>query len=233
MVFYARTPILLNSQFLFNTHISPKKKGEIYMQNGMITRGNWNIFLTLKDENLLLVKRRHPFVVITPIIVIACLTLFFISSAFVLFQNIFYSPSLFFVTTLLLISIAISLSTKTIVDWYFHMYILTNRKILELQYTPLTSYIVNDVMLDRVNCTEVDLNSNGFFNELIDMGDICITFDRPTRREEFILKDIQGSHELATYLTQQLLDGAPQSATMLQQQNTIWFKQHNASSTSY
>jgi hypothetical protein len=203
-------------------------KGEIFMQNDMITRGNWNIFLTLKGEQLLLVKRKHPFVVFVPIIIICCLTLFFISSAFVLFQNIFYSPSLFYVTTLLLISIAISLSTKTIVDWYFHMYILTNRKILELRYSPLTSYIANDVMLDRVNCTEVDLQSSGFFNEIIDMGDICITFDRPTRREEFILKDIQGSHELATYLTQQLLEGTPQPASLMQQQNTIWFRQHNA-----
>lgn len=204
------------------------------MNNGMITRGNWNIFLTLKGEELLLVKRQHPFVVLTPIIVIFCLTVFFISSAFVLFQDIFYSPSLFYVTMLLLISIAISLCTKTIVDWYFHMYILTNRKILELCYTPLTSYIVNDIMLDRVNCTEVDLQSNGFFNEIIDMGDICITFDRPTRREEFILKDIQGSHELTTYLTQQLLDGQLQtSANILQQQNTIWFRQHSASTRSY
>src|SRR5437660_668165 len=108
------------------------------MQNGMITRGNWNIFLTLKGEELLLVKRKHPFVVLVPIIVICFLALFFISSGFVLFQDFFYSPSLFFITTLLLISVAISLVTKTIVDWYFHMYILTNRKILELHYTPLT-----------------------------------------------------------------------------------------------
>lgn len=203
------------------------------MQNSMITRGNWNIFLTLKEEHLLFVKRRHPFVVLIPILIIGLLTLFFISTAFVVFQEFLVSSSLFFVTTLLLISIGISLVTKTIVDWYFHIYILTTRKILELRYTPLTSYIVNDVMLDRVNCTEIDLASNGFFNELIDMGDILITFDRPTRQEEFVLKDIQGSHALATYLTQQLLDGAPQSATALVQQNTIWFKQHNADSASY
>ncbi len=198
----------------------------------MITRGNWNIFLTLKDEQLLLVKRKHPFVVLTQIIIICCLALFFISSGFVLFQDIIHSASLFYVTALLLISIAISLSTKTIVDWYFHMYILTNRKILELRYTPLTSYMVNDVMLDRVNCTEVDLQTSGFFNEIIDMGDICITFDRPTRREEFLIKDIQGSHELATYLTQQLLDSAPQS-TRMQQQNTIWFRQPNTNHSTY
>jgi uncharacterized membrane protein YdbT with pleckstrin-like domain len=209
---------------------SPERR-EFFMQNGMITKGNWNVFLTLKDEQLLLVKRKHPFVVITPIIIICCLALFFTSSAYVLFTTFFVSSSLFFITTLLLISISISLVTKVIIDWYFHMYILTNRKILELRYTPLTSYIANDVMLDRVNCTEIDLVSSGFLNEIIDMGDILITFDRPTHQEEFILKDIQGSHELTTYLTQQLLDGGAQQNQVVQ--NTIWFKQHGASNATY
>jgi len=200
------------------------------MQNNMITSGNWNIFLTLKDENLLLVKRQHPFMLFMPILLTVCLTLFFISTAFLIFQNFFVSSVMFFGTALLLVSMAFSIIMKTIIDWYFHMYILTNRKILELRYTPLTSYIVNDVMLDKVSCTEIDLRSNGFLNELIDMGDISITFDRPTHQEEFILKDIQRSHELSTYLTQQLMDGTP-NTNMLQ--NTIWFKQHSAESPTY
>jgi hypothetical protein len=199
------------------------------INNNMITNGNWNVFLTLRDEKLLLVKRRHPFVVILPILFIACLTLFFIISAYVIFQNYFVSSSLFFVTTFLLISIAISLSTKTIVDWYFHMYILTNRKILELQYTPLTSYVVNDVMLDRVSCTEIDLHTHGLLNELIDMGDISLTFDRPTHEEEFTLRDVQNSHQLANYLTQHLIDDNNQHNFPTYQ--PIWFKQHHATGT--
>lgn len=194
------------------------------MQDGMITHGDWNVFITLKDEHLLLVKRKHPFVMLMPIFTINCLALFFISSGFVLFQEFLLSSSLFVVTMLLLISITVSLITKIIIDWYFHIYILTNRKILELRYTPLTSYLVNDVMLDRVNCTEIDLRTHGFLNELIDMGDILITFDRPTSREEFILKDVQGSHALATYLTQQLLD--VKQPEMLSQ--PIWFKERQA-----
>ena len=192
----------------------------------MITTGDWNIFLTLQNEQLLLVRRRHPFVVILPIFFITCLTLFFIGCGYLIFQNYFVSSSLFFVTALLLISIAISLITKTIVDWYFHMYILTNRKILEMQYTPLTSYLVNDVMLDRVSCTEIDLRTHGFLNELIDMGDVLITFDRPTHQEEFILKDVQRSHALANYLTQQLMDGKRHNGQPIQ---PIWFKQHATS----
>ena len=197
------------------------------MQNSMITSGNWNGFLTLKDEQLLLVKRKHPFVLFMPFFLIGCLTVFFVSTAYVVFQDFINSPSLFFTTTLLLVSIAFSLVTKSIIDWYFHVYILTTRKLIERRYTPLISFIANDILLDRVNCTEIDLINNGFFNEIIDMGDILIAFDRPTRQEEFILKDIKGSHELVTYLTQQLIDGNQSRPNLIQ--NTIWFKQHTAS----
>lgn len=197
------------------------------MENGMITHGDWNVFLTLRDEKLLFVKRKHPFVFILPILFISCLSLFFIASGYIIFQNYVVSGPLFFVTVLLLVSIAISLITKTIVDWYLHVYILTNRKILELQYTPLTSYSVNDVMLDRVNCTEIDLRTHGFLNELIDMGDVLITFDRPTHEEEFILKDIQKSHQLANFLVQHLIDGNRHNLPPYQ---PIWFKKHQANS---
>ena len=197
------------------------------MQNGMIIRGDWNIFLTLKDERLLLVKRQHPVVMITPILLTGLLTIFFISGAYFLFEQFLLSNSLFFVTMLLLISIALSLITKTIIDWYFHVFILTNRKILELRYTPLTSYLVNDVMLDRVSCTEVDVQTNGFLNELMDMGDVILTFDRPTHREEFVLNDVQGPHGLAIFLTQQLLD-VKQPETLY---TPIWFKQRSTANT--
>jgi hypothetical protein len=199
------------------------------MDTSMITKGSWHLFLTLKDERLLLVKRRHPFVVIMPILLIGCLTLFFISSGFVVFQEFFVSSAMFFVTILLLTSIAISLITKAIVDWYFHVYILTSRRILELRYSPLTSSVINDVLLDKVSCTEIDIRTNGFLNELIDMGDVIITFDRPTHQEEFTLRDVQESHGLATYLTRQLIDGATTTSQGVIPQ-TIWFKQHSSTS---
>ena len=196
------------------------------MQNGMITRGNWNIFLTLKDERLLLVKRQHPFVIIIPVFLACLLTVLLISIALIFFQDFFVSQSLLLVTAMLLLSIGISLVTKILIDWYFHMYILTNRKIIELRYTPLASYVANDVMLDRVNCTEIDMRTNGIINEILDIGDVLLTFDRPTHQEEFVIKDVRAPHELATYLTQQLMDGT--HAEIIQ--NTIWFRHHNANS---
>ena len=37
------------------------------MKDGMIIQGKWNKFLTLEGEELLLVKRKHPFILFLPI----------------------------------------------------------------------------------------------------------------------------------------------------------------------
>src|SRR5258708_5379863 len=118
----------------------------------MITKGDWKSFLTLHGENLLLVRRKHPFVVILPILLTSVLALFFIAVSFFLFTKFIFSVPLFIVTSLFLGALAISFITKSIIDWYFHLYVLTSRKILEIRYTPLSSYILNDILLDRVNC---------------------------------------------------------------------------------
>jgi hypothetical protein len=191
------------------------------MEDGMIARGSWERFLNLDREELLLVRRQHPFVVVFPIFVTSVLATFFTIASFVIFTSVLNSIPLLITTVLLLISIAITFITKNIIDWYFHLYILTNKKILEIRYTPLSSYIMNGVMLDKVNCTEIDFRTNGLMNELLDMGDVVITFDRPTSQEEFVLRDIESCHNLGIFLTRKLM--ARQTADIAQ---TIWFKGH-------
>jgi membrane-associated HD superfamily phosphohydrolase len=161
------------------------------MKDGMIIKGNWSNFLGLKGEELLLVQRRHIFLLVYPIILNFFIFSIFSAAAYFIFSYVLPSVPLLIVSLLLMLCMAISLSIYTAVYWYFHLYILTNRKILEVKYTPLFSHVVNDIFLDKVNCTEIDLSSKGFFHELIDMGDVSITFDRPTHQEEFVLQDIK------------------------------------------
>src|SRR5882724_1151135 len=187
----------------------------------MIANVDWTTFLTLEGEKLLLVRRKHVLVVILPILFASFCTCLFLSASFLFFLKIFFSLPLFIVTTLLIVSFTLSIIAKTIIDWYFHLYVLTNRKILEVWYTPLAAHIISDVLLDKVNCTEVDLRINGFMNELLDMGDIVITFDRPTHQEEFVLSDIQECGKIGKFLTQQLIDHQVKDQTQ-----TIWFKRH-------
>jgi hypothetical protein len=65
---------------------------------------------------------------------------------------------------------------------------------------------MNDVLLDQVNCTQIDFRRNGFLNEIMDMGDVVLTFDRPTHQEEFVFKDVNRCYKLGVFLTRKLLD---------------------------
>lgn len=189
----------------------------------MIIKGDWGSFLDLEVEELFFVKRQHPFVIVYPLFILLLLTVTFLTSAVFLYTRVFPSVAMLIISWLMIISISMTLTIYTYIYWYFHLYILTNRKILEVKYTPLFSHIVNDIFLDKVNCTEIDLDSRGFFNELIDMGDLTITFDRPTHEEEFVLHNIKGCDDLGKFLTQKLMIGS----SPLQDSSVIWMRNKN------
>lgn len=192
------------------------------MHNGLIAKGNWDSFLTLANEELLLVLRRHVFVIFAPVFFISISVVLLLFTVFVLFIHLLYSFPFFLVSALLIISVGLSLVTKIVIDWYFHLYILTSRKILEVWYTPLASHKVNDILLDKVNCTEIDLQVDGFVHELVDMGDVVITFDRPTHEEEFIFKDINKPDKIEKFLTKTLMDHQTKDALY-----PMWFRERH------
>jgi hypothetical protein len=199
-----------------------KRRWCLKMKDGMIIKGDWKNFLDAEGEEILLVTRKHIFTVIAPSFFTILIFSFFSVAAYFVFIYIFSSFMLFVSTVLLLLAISSSLLVNSFIHWYFNMYILTTRKILEVRYAPLSSHIVNDVFLDKVNCTEIDLSSKGFFHELIDMGDVSITFDRPTHQEEFILQDIKNCDEVARFLTQKLMGGEREKL-----EQTLWFRSRN------
>lgn len=188
-------------------------------KNPLILDGDWNNFLTLQDEKLLIVKRKHPFLLIWPIIVTLFLAISFVSAGYYLFAIFFSSPTLFLSCLLSSIIISMSFLIKIVVDWYFHLYVVTDRKILEVSFAPLSAHVVNSVLLDQVNCTEIDIRTDGFINELIDMGDVVITFDRPTHQEEFIFSSIEDSRKIGAYLSDNLVGLHNRSLYM-----PIWYR---------
>lgn len=188
----------------------------------MIIKGDWNNFLDLQGEELFLVQRKHIFTLISPILLIISFFLMFAVLSFLLFYYIFASMMLFVLSLLLFVSISMSLSVYSFAYWYYNLYILTSKKILEVKYSPLSSHVINDIFLEKVNCTEIDLSTKGFFHELIDMGDLTITFDRPTHQEEFMLQNIKNCDDIGKFLTQKLMDKKREMAG-----ETLWFRSKN------
>lgn len=108
-----------------------------------------------------------------------------------------------------------------IIDWYYHIYIVTNKKILEVNYAPLFSHEINEVLLEQVRCTEIDIRAHGILSQLLDTGDVVLTFDRPTHQEELALTYIKNPKELGVLLSGYLnisID-APYSPVLYGQKN--------------
>lgn len=157
-------------------------------------------FFTLPGEKLLLATRKHWFVLAIPLVITGIVSFMFVifSSFLLLFFPSF--PILFFLTTLVIVLFTLSYDIKLIIDWYFHIYLVTSRKILEVCYSPFFSYNVNDVLLDQVRCTEVDVRTDGIVNELLNLGDVTVTFDRPTHQEAFVFLGISDPKKVGIFL---------------------------------
>ncbi len=172
-------------------------------QKGIIQQ-DLSHLLKLPEERLIIAERKHWFVLVVPL---ALAALFFIVSngiAITFFAVILHSGALFLVSILAIFVITVSLVTKVIIDWYAHFYIVTTHRIVETFFIPLFSYVVNDVLFEQVRCTEVDVKMNGMINQFVDMGDIIITFDRPTHQEAFTISDIKNPHMVGSLVANSL-----------------------------
>ncbi len=157
------------------------------------------------NEEIILIKRKHKFLLYFPIFLVVVLDVFLI----IISSSIFLFLHLSWLSYISLIGIAIIIGliliSKNIIEWSFHWYLMTNKKIMEICYVPLTTYYINDILLGQVKCTEIDIHADGLINELLDMGAISITFDRPTHEEGFFLRNIHSARRIGLFLTDYLL----------------------------
>ncbi|MDP3941347.1 MAG: hypothetical protein Q8Q49_03505 [bacterium] len=179
-------------------------------------------FVCLPNEQLLLATRTHWFDILSPIGGVGIVAV--VCSAVILFLLINGALSFLHFLSLLLIvwAIAAGVISFTFFSWYFHFYIVTTRKILEVRSLPFIYYNVNDVLLDQVRCTELDIQRNGLIASLVNMGSIIITFDRPTHQEEFTLVNIHDPESVGIFLGDMLetIRGNPR-----ENDQAFWYKE--------
>jgi len=161
-------------------------------------------YATLPNERLLLASRTHPYTLALPGIGIATGWLGFSGVLLALFHN-GYIAILHTILSITLFTLLAGIACIVLfLLWRSHYYIVTNRKMIEVRGFPLFFRTVNDVLLDRVRCTEIDIRRQGFIHTLLNLGDIIITFDRPTHQEEFAITDIHDPDHVGLFLSDML-----------------------------
>lgn len=161
-------------------------------------------FLIFPGEKLILATREHAAPLFLRLMYISLFMGFFgllLPVATVVFFQESVLAVEFFLTILF---ITLGLYTREVIHWFFHLYIITNRKIVEVSYNPLSTEISNSILLDQLRCTEIDAEVHGALSEILDIGTVVITFDRPTHQEEFRLTNIRSPRKTANSLSLKL-----------------------------
>lgn len=172
-------------------------------------------FISLPGEKLLVAKREHWITILFSLLLSA-----FVSIASIIATMVFFiilpQYGLFVLASMLLtVNISLSYGLKTYTDWYYHFFIITNRKIVEASYTPF-SRSIDDVFLDQVRITEIDVKLNGFMQQLFNVGDVIIYFDRPSHDRTFTLSNIKSPKNVGVFLSDAL--------ETIMHNEPIWFK---------
>lgn len=173
-------------------------------------------FLTLPGERLIIAKRQHWFVMTPAFIFTGLIELALIALSAVVFLQDASDITLFLVSLILIASAGISIVAKVVADWYYHLYIFTTKRILEVNCAPLFSHSINDVALDQVRITEIDVRIKGLIRGLMDMGDVIIAFDRPSHDETMVIANIKDPSNTGTLLAN--------SIKLMMQQAPVWFQ---------
>lgn len=143
-------------------------------------------FITLPGERLIFIQRKHWSTFAFPLAFL-CIMALVITAIFAVSLQFLADYFIVFISSVFVVFVSVlSLALRSIIDWYFNIYVVTNRKIIEISYSPLATHTINQVLLDQVRCTEIDTKIEGVINDILDIGHVMITFDRPTHQEEFV-----------------------------------------------
>lgn len=174
-------------------------------------------------EKMLFRRRQHWFTLFLPILVTILLSALSISAVTVIAASVVPSQTIpLTMISLIILAATTTVTAKLIIDWYFHFYVLTDHRILEISYKPLFSDKINNVILNQVKSTEIDINTVGIINKLLDIGNVIITFDRPTHEEEFIFSNIKNPKSVGFLLCNAL--DVSRSNINIKEPAIVWFR---------
>jgi len=157
-------------------------------------------YLSTSEEQLLYVGKPSAITMIPRFLVLLFGSIIFYTILHMV-TLVYLGNPLFYILGIVAFIILVALSVVLLIlQWLFNFYIVTNKKIIDLQYAPPLSHNLSTILLDQVRCTEIDMQKNGLLRELLDIGDVTITFDRPTHQESFVLKGIRHPEQVDLYL---------------------------------
>ncbi len=207
-----------------------KELGKAVNNNETIVTVDCTKFLSFEGEKILIAVNKHILTLFPSFITLGFVIIFL--EAIVVVGGFYINSLLFLITgTTAVMLISIIVLIHTLIESYYHIYIVTNRKVLEIAAIPFVGISDSQIMLDQVKCTELDMHTEGFIYNLFDIGNITLTFDRPISQQALVLSSIKKYREAGTILSQLVVKDTEQIQKNQQNQTEeVWYKTEDQNS---
>lgn len=168
----------------------------------------------LDQEKTIIAKRKHWIHPFLQVGIIFLTSLLFFSTVLMAFSFI-NDWRLFLYTAFVIFIATFVVSAKTFVDWYFHFYVITTKRIIEISHSPMFFSRINGLLIDQIRCIEIEERRSGIIKEIFDYGDVVVKYDSATRSDSFRFSNIPSPSEFAYMLNKIML---PQNSPFQYQQ---------------
>src|SRR5260370_26279819 len=152
-----------------------------------IMQGKLNIKL-LSGERIYTIQRKHVISIVLPLAsYILIMTILIIVS---IIARIFLviSPLFFIDTVLLLLSFLAVFAMFISVNWFYQLYVVTNKRILHIHFFETQGEHFEEVFVAAEIEIKISRVANNFIYDILNVEDIYIEFRREYRQEPFIIR---------------------------------------------
>lgn len=160
-------------------------------------------------EEALYVRREHAIVVFFPLIivaVVASLTVSFVLTAVYLK----YIQDLFYLILVLLLAVALlsflaTFAVYIFMRWFYQFYIITNRRLIRIQYFRIGGFHLDEVFYLQTRPTEIERHPRNFLLDFLGIEDVFVFFKNLERTVPFIFEFPPDSARIEELLETHLL----------------------------
>jgi len=157
----------------------------------------------LKGEKIILLLRRHPFIILTKIIFWAFVAIlppiFYLILGDILaklFSNELFSPLVVLFTSIYYLYIWL-FAFHSFVDYYLDVWLVTTDRIVNIEQKGLFARTISEQKIYRIQ--DVTSELKGFFSTILNYGTVYI--QTAGEKERFIFKQIPAPYEVARKIT--------------------------------
>jgi hypothetical protein len=132
---------------------------------------NMSLDIQMQDEEVLLLMRQHPVTQLKWVILAIILILIPLLFTYVPILN--FLPTNFHVVAFVgWYLMVLGFSLEAFLDWFYNIYIVTNQRVIDVDFTSLLFKNISTAHLDRIE--DVTVTNKGYLGSVFDYGTVLI-----------------------------------------------------------